>query len=98
MNTMPVAYLDAMILEFSDGRVWEIDVKEHLQSDDPDSVAKKMLQTMNEYKDTIKKVDFKINVDLLKKEIKDRTDQILQFLTPRELVEILTLFFYLVFP
>jgi len=32
---------------------------------------------MNEYKDTIKKVDFKINVDLLKKEIKDRTDQIL---------------------
>ena len=50
MNTMPVAYLDAMLLEFNDGRIWEINIKEHLVQDDPDSVAKKLLQTMNEYK------------------------------------------------
>jgi|TARA_B110000259_G_scaffold160677_1_gene184317 hypothetical protein len=77
MNTMPVAYLDAMLLEFNDGRIWEINIKEHLVQDDPDSVAKKLLQTMNEYKDTIKKVDFKINIDLLKKEIQDRTNKLL---------------------
>lgn len=77
MNTMPVAYLDAMLLEFNDGRIWEINIKEHLVQDDPDSVAKKLLQTMNEYKDSIKKVDFKINIDLLKKEIQDRTNKLL---------------------
>jgi hypothetical protein len=32
---------------------------------------------MNEYKDSIKKVDFKINIDLLKKEIQDRTNKLL---------------------
>jgi hypothetical protein len=77
MNTMPVAYLDAMLLEFNDGRIWEINIKEHLVQDYPDSVAKKLLQTMNEYKDSIKKVDFKINIDLLKKEIQDRTNKLL---------------------
>ncbi len=30
MNTMPVAYLDSVRLDFTDGRVWEIDVKNEL--------------------------------------------------------------------
>ena len=77
MNTMPVAYLESLILEFDDGRVWEIDVKQQLDMDDPNKIAKKLLDTINEYKDEIKKVDFKFDVDLLKKEIKKRTDNLL---------------------
>ena len=30
MNTMPVAYLDLVHLEFKDGRIWEIDIKNEL--------------------------------------------------------------------
>ena len=75
-DTMPVAYVDKMILEFSDGRVWEIDVKEQCNDSDPDVIAKKLLGTLNEYKDTIKKLDFKIDVEQLKNDIKNRTDKI----------------------
>ena len=39
MNTMPVAYLERIHLEFSDGRVWEIDVKTELTKQRPESIA-----------------------------------------------------------
>jgi len=77
MNTMPVAYVDTMILEFTDGRVWQIDIKDQLKDTDPNDVAKKLLGTLSEFKDTIKKIDFKINVQKLKNDIKNRTDNIL---------------------
>lgn len=77
INTMPIAYVDTMILEFSDGRIWEIDVKAQTANTDPDEVAKKLLDTLSEYKDTIKKLDFKINIELLKQDIKNRTKSIL---------------------
>ena len=76
MDTMPVAYVDIMILEFDDGRVWEINIKDQLKDTDPNDVAKKLLNTLSEYKDTIKKIDFKINVEQLKNDIKNRTDKI----------------------
>ena len=76
MDTMPVAYVDTMILEFTDGRIWEIDIKDQLKTSDPDSVAEKLLNTLSEYKDTIKKLDFKINIEQLKNDIKNRTDKI----------------------
>ena len=31
MNTMPVAYLENIHLEFADGRVWQIDVKDQVE-------------------------------------------------------------------
>lgn len=73
MNTMPVAYLDMINLTFEDGRVWQIDVKDQLKSDTPDKIAEKLLETLNEYKEEIKKIDFKIDVERLKRDITDST-------------------------
>lgn len=77
MNTMPVAYVDTIRLEFADGRVWEIDIKDQLKVEEPDGVADKLIETLNEYKEEIKKIDFKIDVDRLKKDIADSTKSIL---------------------
>jgi len=77
MDTMPVAYVDKMIIEFTDGRVWEINVKEQLKKDNSDNIAKKLLDTLSEYKDTIKNLDFKIDVALLKADIEKKTKKIL---------------------
>ena len=77
MDTMPVAYVDKMIIEFTDGRIWEIDIKDQLKTEDPNKIAKKLLDTLSEYKDTIKNLDFKIDVELLKNDIKKKTKKIL---------------------
>lgn len=76
MNTMPVAYLEMIHLEFADGRVWRIDIKEQLKEADADSIAHQLLETMQEYKDEIKKMDFKIDIARLKKDIGDSTKTI----------------------
>jgi hypothetical protein len=77
MDTMPVAYVDKMIIEFTDGRIWEINIKEQLEKEHPDKIAKKLLKTLSEYKDTVKNLDFKIDVELLKNDIKKKTKKIL---------------------
>jgi hypothetical protein len=74
---MPVAYLEFVHLEFANGRVWQIDIKEQLDHNDADEVATKLLDTMNEYKDEITKLDFKIDIDKLKKDIGDSTKEML---------------------
>jgi hypothetical protein len=77
MNTMPVAYLDTIHLEFADGRVWQIDIKDQLKEEKPDTIADRLLETLSEYKDEIKKIDFKVDIDRLKKDIGDSTKSIL---------------------
>jgi hypothetical protein len=76
MNTMPVAYIDLIHLEFNDGRIWQIDVADQISESDPEVIAEKMLETLREYKDEIKKIDFKIDVEKLKKDIKNETKKL----------------------
>lgn len=77
MNTMPVAYLEMVHLEFDDGRIWQIDIKEQLKVGDAEGIADKLLETLSEYKEEIKKIDFKIDINKLKKDIADQTKTIL---------------------
>ena len=77
MNTMPVAYLEMVHLEFADGRVWQIDIKNQLAEEAAEFIADKLLENFQEYKDDIKKIDFKIDVERLKKDIANSTKAIL---------------------
>ena len=76
MNTMPVVYLERIHLEFVDGRVWEIDVRTELQKQHAEDIADILLNTLQEYKDEIKKIDFKVDIEKLKKDIADSTKTI----------------------
>ena len=77
MNTMPVAYLDFVHIEFEDGRIWEINIRQQLGEKPADEIADVLLNTMTEYKDEITKIDFKVNIQKLKKDILDSTKTIL---------------------
>lgn len=77
MNTMPIAYLELVHLEFANGRVWKIDIGEQLKDVDANLIADKLMQTLSEYKQEITKIDFKINIEKLKKDIIDSSSSIL---------------------
>ena len=77
MNTMPIAYLEYVHLEFANGRVWQIDIKTQLEEQDPNTVASRLLNTMSEYRADIVKLDFKVDIERLKKDIGDSTKNIL---------------------
>lgn len=74
MNTMPVAYVKSLRLEFKNGRIWEVDVYEQLKECSTDLVSEKILQTFQEYRDEISRVDFSIDIDKLKDDIKKSTN------------------------
>jgi hypothetical protein len=76
MNTMPVAYLDTIRLEFQNGRIWEKDIKEQLTESHSEHVADKLLETFSEYQEEISKIDFKIDIEKLKQDIKKETKNI----------------------
>lgn len=74
---MPVAYLDNIHLEFADGRVWEINIKSQLKDNDADLIADKLLETLQEFKDEIKRIDFKVDIEKLKTDVGNSTKDIL---------------------
>jgi len=76
MNTMPVAYLDLVHLEFVDGKIWQINIKQELENKTAEIIAETLLDTLQEYKDDIKKIDFKVDIERLKLDIKNSTDSI----------------------
>jgi aryl carrier-like protein len=79
MNTMPIAYLDVINLEFDNGRVWQINVRDQLVNTNLDSVANKLLGIMQEYRKEIIKIDFKIDVARLKEDIADQTKMLFDY-------------------
>lgn len=77
MNTMPVAYIISLRLNFTNGRIWEIDVQQQLDEEDSDQIAEKILEIFNEYKSDIQKIDFQMDIEKLKKDIKDSSKNLL---------------------
>jgi hypothetical protein len=73
MNTMPVEYLHSIRLEFTDGRIWEIDIEDHVHLIHSQSIADRLIQTLHEYSNEIKKIDFQIDIDRLKQDISNRS-------------------------
>ena len=76
MNTTPVAYLKSVRLEFNNGRIWEIDIQEQLGNATNEIVAEKLLDTFQEYKEEIIKVDFAIDIQKLKEDVIKQTKKI----------------------
>jgi len=77
MNTMPVVYLEYVHLEFNTGMIWKVDIKEQLKELDPDTVADILYRTIQEYRDDVATLDFKVDIKKLKKDITNSTKKIL---------------------
>lgn len=73
MSTMPVEYLHSIRLEFKNGRIWEIDIENHMDQTHSQTVADRLVQTLHDYSNEIKTIDFQIDIDRLKRDIVDST-------------------------
>lgn len=77
MNTMPVAYLILLRLEFINGRIWEINVQEQLSDAAPEEIAERLLNIFQEYRNDIKKIDFQMDIERLKNDIQESSKNLL---------------------
>lgn len=73
---MPLAYLNAIKLEFSDGRLWEIEIHSRNIADRENELHEKVSNILDEYDEEIVKVDFDVDVRKLKNDIKQTTKKL----------------------
>lgn len=76
IKTMPVAYINHVRLDFSDGSVWEIDINSQLLSEDPEIISKKLLDTLEDYQEIIVKMDFNMDIERLISDVKSETKKL----------------------
>jgi hypothetical protein len=70
MSTMPIEYLHSIRLEFKNGRIWEINVGDQVQKEHSQRIADKLVRALHEYAEDVKRIEFKVDVEKLKKDIK----------------------------
>jgi hypothetical protein len=77
MNTFPIEYLELIHLEFVNGGIWQIDLKEQLSDSSEEKVTSRILDILDELHDDIHRVNFKIDINRLKKDAYSSSSSIL---------------------
>lgn len=72
---LPIEYVSVIVVTFLDGKIWEVDVNNKKTTEDPADIISAFLE---EYNDKIDTVDFRLDVDRLKKDITKRTKRFLK--------------------
>ena len=75
IEVLPLEYLDSVIVTFSDGKIWEIDLTKNPHGVDMEDAIESL---MEEYQDAIINVDFRLNTVRLKRDIQSRTKRFLK--------------------
>lgn len=75
VEVLPIEYLHSVQVTFTDGKVWDIDLKTGKEDVDIGSAIGDLVE---EYEDTIMSVDFKLDTDKVKKDITSRTARFLK--------------------
>lgn len=76
MDYIPMEYMSTVVVKFLDGKEWEIDINKSQQNDqDVETILDDFFE---EYQDTIDTVDFRLDLQQLKKDIGKRTHKFLK--------------------
>ena len=78
LSAIPIFYLHSVVITFQDGNTWNVVLKkEHKESD-----GEKFTETLNElfqnYEKEIQHVDFRLDIEKLKKDITKTTNKFLK--------------------
>ena len=72
VDVIPIEYLDSVRVQFNDGKIWDIDVKTSRKKQDLD-IETAMEELFEQYSDVIENIDFRLDTEKVKNDIKNRT-------------------------
>lgn len=78
LKVLPLKYLNAVIITFRDGKIWEIKVTTKTKNDGWDSFEKSLSELLKTYDRRIDNIDFKLDTDRVKKDIERSTQYFLK--------------------
>jgi len=78
LNTVPLEYLDSIIITFKDGKIWEIKINRKEKNLSWEQFEKNIHEMIQSYEESIDNIDFKLNTSKVKKDIEKSTQQFLK--------------------
>jgi hypothetical protein len=78
LNVLPLKYLNAVMINFKDGKTWEVKITAEARRDGWQVFEKQLGELVKNYEDTIDNVDFKLDTARVKKENEKTTSQFLK--------------------
>lgn len=78
LNVLPLKYLHAVIINFKDGKTWEVKVTTKAKKNGWDSFEKTLTELFRTYDKRIENIDFKLDTERVKKDIEFGTHKFLK--------------------
>ena len=69
ISAIPVMYLDKVTIRFLTGMVWEVDVRNHLETISADTIQDLLQELFAEYEKEIKELEYNFDIEQLKKDV-----------------------------
>ena len=77
ISIVPLEYLHSVRVGFTDGKIWDIAIKSKT-SNSVEDLQTALDELFEEYQDSIKSVDFRLDTDKVKRDITQRTKRFLK--------------------
>lgn len=78
LNVLPLRYLHAVLINFKDGKTWEIKVTTKTKREGWPEFEKTLSELCRSYETRIVDIDFKLDTDRIRKEIEKETQRFLK--------------------
>ena len=78
MEFLPVEYINTIVIGFENGQVWDIDVKKSRSMQPIDEIEDALNALFDEYEDSIDTIDFRMDMEELKKALSKRVKKFLK--------------------
>ena len=78
LNVLPLRYLHAVLVNFKDGKTWEIKITTKTKREGWDSFEKSLSELCKAYESRIENIDFKLDTERVKKDIEKETQRFLK--------------------
>ncbi len=78
LNVLPLVYLHAILVNFKDGKTWEIKIQKGSKAPKWEDIEKQIQELISNYEDSIDNIDFKLDSDRVKRDVKKSTDKFLK--------------------
>lgn len=78
LHVVPLQYLQTVLVTFKDGKCWEIPLSSLDKKNSWEEFEKSLSELIQTYEKNIDSVDFKLDVEQVKKDIKKKTNRFLK--------------------
>ena len=78
LSTVPILYLDSVVITFKDGNQWEVKLKKEDKENVDGGIPKTLQELFENYEQSIQFVDFRLDIEKIKKDITKTTKKYLK--------------------